>query len=55
MIQKRDGKIWIEGIDDLFTGQTLANNTLDDLGADTPDIVAVLPDVIKDTTSRSRS
>jgi molybdenum storage protein len=44
MPTKKDGKIWIEGIDDLFTGQSTADVEAMGAAATTP-IAPVLPDV----------
>ena len=45
MIDKKDGKIWIEGLDNVFSGQTLASLDLLASEATGRPIVAVLPDV----------
>lgn len=46
MMAKKDGKIWIDGIDDLFAGQKVANRNLLELDEkDVTPVQAVLPDV----------
>jgi molybdenum storage protein len=44
MSEKRDGRIWIEGLDTVFSGQSISNLALSDQVASTPP-VRILPDV----------